>query len=74
LNRTVVDLSLSFLIAVSFYNSINYVSLPRSNEGRRQLIGIAPVSPIEEFSLIFIAPNGHDVEMLIVPRERTSPA
>ena len=45
-------------------------------EGRklRQLIGIATVSPIEDFSLIFTAPNGHDVEMFIVPRERPSPA
>ena len=39
----------------------------------RQLIGIATVSPIEEFSLILTATNGHDVEMFIVSRERPSP-
>ena len=39
-----------------------------------QLVGIAPVSPIEDFSLIFTAPNGHDVQMFIVRRERPSPA
>src|ERR1700751_6182379 len=38
-NRTVVDLSLSFLIALSFYNPMGCASLPRSNEvsWRRQL-------------------------------------
>jgi hypothetical protein len=72
-NRTVVDLSLSFFIPVSFYNPINCVSLPRSKE-ERQLIGIASVSPVEEFSLIFTATNGDDEEIFIVPRERPSPA
>ena len=61
MNRTVVDLSLSFFIAGSFYIPINCVS--RSNEGKktanRYLLGIAPVSPIEEFSLIFTATDGH---------------
>jgi hypothetical protein len=40
----------------------------------RYRLGIAPVPPIEEISLIFTATNGHDVEMFIVPRERPSPA
>ena len=64
MNRTVVDLSLSFFIPVFFLRPINCVSLPRSNEGKEegQLTGIATVSPIEEFSLIFTATNGHDVE------------
>jgi hypothetical protein len=72
-NRTVVDLSLSFLINIYFYSAANFVSLLMSNQGmRRQPIGIAPVSPCEEFSLIFSATNGNDVEMF-VERERTSP-
>jgi hypothetical protein len=53
---------------------MNSVSLLTSNEEtrRRQLIGIAPVSHFEEFSMIFTVTNGHDVEMF-VERERTSP-
>jgi len=44
----------------------------------RQLIGIAAVSPIEEFSLIFTATDGHDVEGLMCsesppPLESTLP-
>jgi hypothetical protein len=54
---------------------MNSVSLLRSNKEtwRRQLIGIVPVSPFEEFSVVFTATNGHDVEMF-VERERTSPS
>ena len=76
MNRTVVDLSLSFFIPVSFYHPINCVSLPRSNEGKKKTANRYrhSVSPIEEFSLIFTATNGHDVEMFIVQRERPSPA
>jgi hypothetical protein len=53
---------------------MNSVSLLTSNEEtrRRQLIGIASVSHFEEFSMIFTATNGHDVEMF-VERERNSP-
>ena len=53
---------------------MNLVSLPTSNEGTctRQLVGIASVSLVEEFSLIFTGTNGHDVEMFVA-RERTSP-
>ena len=53
---------------------MNFVSLPTSNEGtcRRQLVGIASVSLVEEFSLIFTGTNGQDVEMFVA-RERTSP-
>jgi hypothetical protein len=69
-----VDLSLSFLVTVSFYSPMKLVSLPTSNEGtcRRQLVGIAPVSLVEESSLMVTATNLHDVEMLVA-RERTSP-
>ena len=43
-------------------------------EGRRQLIGIAPVYISKNFHLIFTATNKHDVERFIVQRERPSPA
>ena len=51
MNRTVVDLSLSFLVTVSFYSPDEFVSLLTSNEEtwRRQLIGIDPVSPSKNF-------------------------
>jgi hypothetical protein len=74
-NRTVVDLSLSFFIAGSFYIPINCVS--RSNEGKktanRYRFGIDPVSPIEEFSLIFTATDGHDVEGLMCSESAPPP-
>ena len=75
MNRTVVDLSLSFFGTVSFYGPMDSVSLPTSNEGtcKRQLIGIASVSLFEEFSLIFTATNGHDVEMFVTPERAHLP-
>lgn len=75
MNRTVVDLSLSFLVTVSFYSPDEFVSLSTSNEGtcKRQLLGIASVSLCEEFSLIFTGTNGHDVEMFIAPERAHLP-
>jgi hypothetical protein len=74
-NRTVVDLSLSFFIAGSFYIPINCVS--RSNEEKkianRYRVGIAQVSPIEKFSLIFTATDGHDVEGLMCSESAPPP-
>lgn len=55
-NRTVVDLSFSFPITVSFTGSASRVSLPKSNEGiqgkvaNRYRFYIETVSPREEFS------------------------
>ena len=39
----------------------------------RQLIGIAAVSPIEKFSLIFTATDGHDVEGLMCSESAPPP-
>ena len=68
-NRTVVDLSLSFLMAVSFYKPIECVSLPRSNEGKlggaadRYRTDVATVSLSNDFYRSFSAANGNDVEI-----------
>src|SRR4029077_11121930 len=77
-NRTVVDLSLSFLVTVSLYSPDELLVV--ANEKKRNLEetdnryrpGIVPVSPFEECSVIFTATNGHDVEMFV--RESAPPS
>jgi hypothetical protein len=69
-----VDLSLSFFIPVFFLPPYKLrVIAEEQSRKKRQLIGITPVSPIEEFSLIFTAPNGHDVEMFLCAKRAPLP-